>query len=48
MGIRMMARKTGPGKVPIRLQQSDKPWADVSREWTDADVEQFEAESETA
>ena len=48
MGIRIMARKAGPAQTKIRLQQGDKHWADVAREWTDADVEQFESESETA
>jgi site-specific DNA recombinase len=48
MGIRIMARKAGPARTQIRLQQGDKHWADVVREWTDADVEQFEAGSETA
>ena len=48
MGIRIMARKNGPGKARIRLQHGAKHWADVAREWTDADVEQFEAGSETA
>ena len=48
MRIRIMARKASPGKVRIRLQQGDKHWADVVREWTDADIEQFEAGSETA
>ncbi len=48
MRIRIMARKASPGKVRIRLQQGDKHWTDVAREWTDADVEQFETEPETA
>jgi hypothetical protein len=48
MGIRIMARKAGPGKARIRLQQGDKHWTDVVSEWTDADIEQFEADSETA
>jgi hypothetical protein len=48
MGIRIMARKAGPAQTKIRLQHGDKHWADVAREWTDADIEQFESESETA
>jgi hypothetical protein len=48
MGIRIMARKASPGKVRVRLQQGDKHWTDVAREWTDAHVEKFESESETA
>ena len=48
MGCRIMASKAGPAQTRIRLQQGDKHWADVAREWTDADVEQFESESETA
>jgi site-specific DNA recombinase len=48
MSIRIMARKAGPAQTKIRLQQGGKHWADVAREWTDADVEQFETESETA
>ena len=47
MRIRIMARKASPGKVRIRLQQGDKHWTDVVSEWTDADIEQFEAGSET-
>ncbi len=47
MRIRIMARKASPGKVRIRLQQGDKHRTDVVSEWTDADVEQFEAGSET-
>jgi hypothetical protein len=48
MGIRLLASKDTNGAVRLRLQQGDKHWADVAREWTDADVEQFEAEAETA
>jgi DNA invertase Pin-like site-specific DNA recombinase len=48
MGIRIMARKAGPAQTKIRLQQGRKHWADAAREWTDAHVEQFESESETA
>jgi DNA invertase Pin-like site-specific DNA recombinase len=44
MGIRIMARKAGPGKARIRLQQGDKHWTDVVSEETDANVEQFELE----
>ena len=43
MGIRIMARKSGPGKAHIRLQQGGKHWADVAREWTDANVMAMEA-----
>ena len=42
MGIRIMARKAGPAQTRIRLQQGSRHWADVAREWTDADVEEFE------
>lgn len=48
MGCRIIASKAGPAQTTIRLQQGDKHWADVAREWTDADIEQFEAESELA
>ena len=29
MRYRIMARKTGPGKVRIRLQQGDKHWTET-------------------
>ena len=48
MGIRIMARKTGPGKVRIRLQQGSRHWADIAREWTDEDVRAMEAETDMA
>ena len=48
MGIRIMARKAGPAQTKIRLQQGGKHWTDVVSEWTDADIEQFEAGSEMA
>jgi hypothetical protein len=47
MRVRVIAKKASPGKVHIRLQQGDKHWADVARSWTDEDVEQFEAETES-
>jgi hypothetical protein len=43
MGIRLYAVSTGKSDAMLRVQQGDKHWADVAREWTDADVEQFEA-----
>ena len=48
LNVRIMASKAGPARTRIRLQQGSRNWADVAREWTDADVEQFEAGSETA
>ena len=47
MRIRIMARKASEGKVRIRLQQGAKHWTDVVSGWTDADIKQFETESET-
>ncbi len=43
MGVRLLAWKDATGSVRLRLQQGSKHWADVAREWTDADVEAFEA-----
>jgi hypothetical protein len=48
MGVRLIVSKDTTGKARLRLQQGERHWADVAREWTDEDVEQFEAESEIA
>ena len=48
MGIRLYATPTGNSDAKLRLQQGSRHWADVAREWTDADIEQFKTESETA
>jgi DNA invertase Pin-like site-specific DNA recombinase len=42
MGFRLYAMPIGKSNVRLRLQQGSRHWADVAREWTDADVEQFE------
>ncbi len=44
MGIRIMARKAGPAQTRIRLQQGDKYWPDIVREWTDEDVRALDEE----
>ncbi len=48
MGVRLLASKDAAGSVRLRLQQGERHWADAARSWSDADVEQFEAESELA
>jgi site-specific DNA recombinase len=48
MGVRLVVSKDATGKARLRLQQGDKHWADVAGSWTDEDVEQFEAEPESA
>ena len=48
LGIRIMARKAGPDQTRIRLQQGDKHWPDIVREWTDEDVRALDEEPDRA
>jgi DNA invertase Pin-like site-specific DNA recombinase len=52
MGVRLYIAPTGRSDATVVLRQvwngGTRHWADIVREWTDADIEQFEAESGTA
>ena len=48
MGIRIMARKAGPARTRIRLQQGEKHWTDIVRAWTDEDVRVLDEEPDRA
>jgi len=52
MGVRLYIAPTGRSDATAVLRQvwkgGTRHWADIVREWTDADIEQFEAESGTA
>ncbi len=48
MRIRIMARKAGPARTRIYLQQGSRHWADVAREWTDEDVRALDEEPDRA
>jgi DNA invertase Pin-like site-specific DNA recombinase len=52
MGVRLYATPTGNSDAKLALRQvrngDARHWTDIAREWTDADIEQFEARSETA
>jgi hypothetical protein len=45
MDIQIMARKNDLGESRIRLQQEERHWADVARDWTGEDVALDETES---
>ena len=45
MGVRLLASKDATANVRLRLQQGERHWADAARSWSDADIEQFEAEA---
>jgi hypothetical protein len=51
MGIRLYATPTGSSDAKLVLRQvrngDARHWTDIAREWTDADVEQFETGSKT-
>ena len=52
MGVRLYATPTGNSDAKLMLRQvrngDTRHWTDIVRGWTDADIEQFETDSETA